>query len=149
MPNEFSDLIAKLDSLKGDALKKAERKALTEVGEIVQTAIVERTRIHSGVAEGILAPGELAASIKATVHIATDLSTTKGDVSRVMIGPSTAATRSVANWLENGHANPRATKGNKNTPAYPFIRPAQDATQQQAIDTYAATMTAEVTKALE
>jgi HK97 gp10 family phage protein len=149
MPNEFSDLIAKLDSLKGDALKKAERKALTEVGQIVKTAIVERTPIQSGVAEGILKPGELAANIKSTVHVATDLSTTRADVSRVTIGPGTAVTRSVANWVEHGHANARATKGNKTTPAHPFVRPALDATQQQAIDAYAATMTAEVTKALE
>jgi len=136
MPNEFSDLIAKLDAVKGDALKKAERKALTEVGQIVKGAIVERTRVQSGVPEGILKPGELAAS-------------TKGDVSRVTIGPNSQATRSVANWIENGHVNARATTGEKNTPPYPFIRPAQDATQQQAIDAYAATMTAEVTKALK
>ncbi|AEU36180.1 HK97-gp10 family putative phage morphogenesis protein [Granulicella mallensis] len=148
MPNEFSDLIAKLDALKGDALKKAERKALTEVGQIVKTAIVERTPVQSGVAEGLLKPGELAANIKAAVHIASDKSTTTGDVSSVTIGPGTAVTRSVANWVENGHANARATKGKKTTDPHPFIRPAQDATQQQAIDAYAATMTAEVTKAL-
>ena len=149
MPNEFSALIAKLDAVKGDALKQAERKALTEVGQIVKTAIVERTRVQSGVPEGILKPGELAASIKATVHIASDEATTKGDVSRVTIGPNSQATRSVANWIENGHVNARATTGEKNTPPYPFIRPAQDATQQQAVDAYAATMTAEVTKALK
>lgn len=149
MANEFADLQQNLAALKGETLKRAERKALTRVGQIVKAAIVERTPVQSGVPEGLLAPGELAASIRASVHIANDEGTTVGDTSRVTIGPGTAKTRTVANWVENGHANPRAKKGLQHTPAHPFVRPAQDATEQQAIEAYAETMAAEVQKAME
>ena len=138
-----------MNALSGDALHQAERKALTEVGLLVQETIVTLTPVQSGVAEGILAPGQLAASIKARVHIAQDKQVISGDTSRVTIGPNTEVTRSVANWVESGHINARATKGEKRTEPNPFIRTAQDETEEAAVSTYQSIMTAAITAAME
>lgn len=147
MDDGFSALIAKLDAVKGDALKKAQRKALKRVGEIVKAAIVPVTPVQAGVPEGLLAPGQLKASITARVHVATDERTTTGDGDRVSIGPNTKLTRDVANFVENGHAGPKTSS--KRTKPHPFIRPAFDSVEQAAVDAYAETMQAEITKALK
>jgi len=149
MPDEFQDLINKLTSLGGDVLQQAERTALTEVGKLVQEALVTLTPVQSGVPEGLLKPGQLAESMKARVHIATDTSTVdKADVSRVTIGPTTQVCKDVANWIENGHINTRANKGEKRTDPNPFIRTAQDETEEAAVETYQSIMTAAVTAAM-
>jgi len=149
MADEFQDLINKMNALSGEALHQAERKALTEVGLLVQEAIVTLTPIQSGVPEGLLAPGQLAASIKARVHIAQEAKVVSGDVSRVTIGPTTQVCKDVAGWVENGHINARATTGEKRTEPNPFIRTAQDETEEAAISTYESIMTAAITAAME
>jgi len=149
MANEYQDLLTKLNSLSGDVLHQAERTALNEVGKLVQEAIVTLTPVQSGVPEGILAPGQLAASIKARVHIAQDTQVLSGDVSRVTIGPTTQVCKDVANWIENGHVNARAKTGEKHTEANPFIRTAQDETEEAAVTTYESIMTAAVQAAME
>ena len=151
MPKDLAELQARLHSLASDARIAAERKALRAVGTLVQTAIVERAPQQSSTPHGELAPGELKADIKARVHIATDENAAT-DVSRVTIGP-TSKTAYVANFVENGHANrprnkPSSRARKENTPAHPFIRPAQDATQQKAIDLYAEIMAAEIQKVM-
>ena len=149
MDDGFADLIAKLDAVKGDELKKAHRKALKRVGKIIQDAIVSVAPVQAGVPEGLLEPGQLRESITTRVHIATDESTITGDNDRVTIGPNTKVTKAVANWVENGHANARAKTSSKRTKPHPFVRPSFDAVEQTAIDAYAETMTIEVKKALE
>jgi HK97 gp10 family phage protein len=148
MDNDFASLLAKMDAVKGAALKKAQRKALRAVGDIVKTAIVERApeRVSDTPSGTALAPGALKADIRVRVHIATDEKTAT-DTSRVTIGPG-KATAHVARWVENGHANPKADKGRKNTPAHPFIRPAADAVQQKTIDEYESIMTTEIQKVM-
>lgn len=148
MDKDFADLIAKLDAVNGEALKQAQRKALKRVGEIVKTAIVERApeRTEATPGSNALPPGALKADIRATVHISRDEKAAT-DTSRVTIGPG-KKTAHVARWVENGHANPRARKGKKNTPAHPFVRPAADASERQALEEYEAIMTAEITKVM-
>lgn len=147
MTDEFAELRAQLDALKHDALNKAERKALTQVGQLINAAIVTDCPVQAGEAEGLLEPGQLKASFHPTVHIASDAKIATGDTSRVTVQPDTKVCRDVANWVENGHAAPHG--GDKRTKPHPFIRPAVDANEQKAIDLYASVMTEEITKALK
>jgi HK97 gp10 family phage protein len=149
MEADFAALIAKFDKINGEGLKQAERKALKVVGKLVQDAIVAKAPVRTdGTPAGnALKPGALKADIKARVHISSDAKAAQGDTSYVSIGPG-KATSHVARWVENGHANPKAVKGAKTTPAHPFVRPAADATKQASIDTYEAIMTAEIAKEL-
>lgn len=147
MQDEFADLRAQLDQLQHDALNKAERKALRQVGELITTAIVEVCPEQAGTVEGLLEAGQLRESFHATVHIATDAKITTGDTSRVTIQPNTKVTRDVAAWVEDGHAGPH--QSGKRTPPHPFIRPAADANEQKAVDLYTSVMTEEINKALK
>ena len=143
--NDFQAVIDQLSALKGDALIEAERKALRAVGSLIQGALIEKAPIQSSKPHGSLEPGALRADIKARVHVATDQSTTTGDVSRVTVGPG-PKTAHVALWVENGHANARATKGAATTPAHPFTRPVRDAIEDKAVALYKDTMLAELAK---
>jgi HK97 gp10 family phage protein len=147
MQDEFAVLRAQLDALKHDALDKAERKALRQVGELITTAIVEVCPVHAGKPEGLLEPGQLKESFHATVHIASDEKIASGDTSRVTIQPNTKLTRDVAKWVEDGHLGSHGNE--KRTKPHPFIRPAADANEQKAVDLYATVMTEEITKALK
>ena len=162
MDDGFAELLSKLESLKGDGKAKAERKALRAVGALVQAAIVEaapvRVQTPSGTA---LAPGALKADIRVRVHIAADANAAS-DISRVTIGPG-KDTAHVAQWVETGHESvhggysrddgnggrrgPGKVDG-KRVDAHPFIRPAADAVEQKAIDTYTTVMTDEIKKAM-
>jgi len=144
--DEFAALRAKLDELKHDALNRAERKALRQVGELITTAIADICPVQAGVPEGLLEPGQLKESFAPVVHIASDEGIASGDTSRVTVQPSTKVTRSVAGWVEDGHAPPKPDS--KRTPPHPFVRPAADATEQKAIDLYTSVMTEEITNAL-
>lgn len=147
MPDEFATLRAQLDELKHDALDKAERKALRQVGDLITAAIVEVCPTQAGVAEGLLEAGQLKASFAPVVHIAKDESIASGDTSKVTIQPNTKVTRDVAKWVEDGHQGPHGS--DKRTIPHPFIRPAADATEQKAVDLYASVMTEEMSKALK
>lgn len=151
MTDGFDLLQAKLTALTGDALARAERKALRAVGKLVKDAIVERAPEQVGdTPGGDLAPGALKADIRAVVHIASDVKAAT-DVSRVTIGPG-KDTAHIARFVEDGHANARYGGTNRhtspNTPAHPFVRPAADATREAAVDLYASVMTEEVQKAM-
>lgn len=146
MQDGYAELAAKLQSIAGEGRVAAERKALKAVGQLVQAAIVARAPVQSTTGHGDLAPGELKADIKARVHIANDEKAAT-DFSRVTVGP-TKKTAYVANFVENGHANPKAQKGLKNTPAHPFIRPAADSTKQEATELYTEILTEEIQKVM-
>jgi HK97 gp10 family phage protein len=145
--DDFAELRTQLDALKHDALNKAERKALRQVGELITTAIVEVCPVQAGVAEGLLEPEQLKESFRPVVHIASDEKIASGDTSRVTIQPNTKLTRDVAKWVEDGHAGPKPSS--KRTKPHPFVRPAADSVEQKAIDTYTSVMTEEITKALK
>jgi HK97 gp10 family phage protein len=148
MESDFLRLIAKFDAIKGDELKKAQRKALKAVGKIVQDAIVARApvRVDDTPSGNALAPGALKADIQVHVHIASDAKAAT-DISSVTIEPG-KATAHVALWVERGHANPKAKKGLTTTPAYPFIRPAQDSVEQAAVTEYETIVTAEIERVM-
>lgn len=154
--DDHAALMAKLESLKGPALQKAERKALGKVGDLVKGAAKRRAPSQAGEhAGGRLKPGELAASIKARVHIATDEGALGGDVSNVVISPVGRGVVGIASAVENGHvmvAGGKKGKGGRvvgHVPAYPFMRPAADETEAEAITTYAETMSEEIAEAME
>ncbi len=54
MTDDFATLRAQLDALKHDALNKAERKALRQVGDLITEAIVEVCPAQAGTTEGLL-----------------------------------------------------------------------------------------------
>lgn len=144
----YQKLIAQLQSLQADALRKAERKALTEVGDLIAEALITAAPEQAGVPEGLLKPGELKASIKASVRIANDAKIAdSGKGSYALIRPDTQVARSVANWVEHGHAGRKSSSAK--TPPHPFVRPTEDATHNAAVDLYTTIMTAEVEKALK
>ena len=144
----YKQLIDQLHSLQGDALRKAERKALTASGDLIEAALIEAAPEQAGVPEGLLKPGELKASIKASVRIASDAKVADtGKGSYVLIRPTDSTARTVAGWVEHGHNGPRSDS--RKTPAHPFIRPTEDATLPEAIETYTTIMTEEITKVLE
>jgi hypothetical protein len=150
--NEFQGVIDQLNQLDGDQMRQIQRKALRKVGEIVQTAVVAHAPEKAEGDGGLLAPGELKASIKARVHIASDEGIASGDSSRVAIGPVGNDAQLVANWVENGHVARRGKKKEgppRFVPAYPFVRPAFDETQQAAIDAYTESVTADVQEAMK
>lgn len=144
MADDFQALKEKLDTLKRDALVAAERKALREVGTLILDAIVEVCPVHAGEPEGLLKAGELKASFRASVRIASDQAAASGKQDTVVVQPNTQVCRDVAGWIEHGHAGPN--ESSKRTKPHPFIRPAQDAIEQKAIDTYASVMKTEIQK---
>jgi HK97 gp10 family phage protein len=145
MADDFQALRAKLETLKRDALVAAERKALREVGTIIRDAIVENCPEQAGKPEGLLEVGELKGSFRASVRIASDQAAAQGKEDTVVVQPNTQVCKDVALWVERGHAGP--TPDSKRTKPKPFIREAQDAIEQKAIDTYASVMTEEISKA--
>lgn len=143
--DQFAALRAKLNRLANDQRIAAERKALRATGEVILQAVQDLCPIQAGKPEGLLEVGELHASIQSYVKIANDAMAADGVADQVIVTPSTKVTRDVARWVEYGHAG--RTADAKRTKPKPFLRPAQDACKQEAIDTYAETMTAEIKKA--
>lgn len=139
MDEAFQQLQARLRELHGPALKKTQRKALKRVGEMFHDAIVERTPVKSqtGSRGGELADGELKASIKARVSVASDEATLAGRPDRVVIGPTGHDVKLIAHDVEYGHGN-AAAKG--------FIRAAFDTTRDAAIAAYTESVEADLKK---
>jgi HK97 gp10 family phage protein len=145
MPDDFQALRAKLDALKRNAVVAAERKALRATGEVIRDAIVEVCPAQAGKPEGLLEVNELKESFRSYVRIASDQAAAQGKEDTVVVQPNTQVCKDVALWVERGHAGP--TPDSKRTKPKAFIRPAQDAIEQKAIDTYASVMTEEIQKA--
>lgn len=156
MPDtEFSALIEQLHSLQGDVLRGIERKSLTEVGKEIQVALVAAAPIQAK-SQGILEPGELKASIRPSVKIATDQKIQEtGRGSYVVVRPIAKARKmsageysgikgpySVAGWLEEGHAGP--TPESASTPPHPFVQEAVEAIQDKVTEMFATTMEKEI-----
>jgi HK97 gp10 family phage protein len=145
MPDDFAKLRAKLQSLANEQRIAAERKALRAAGKVIVNAITEICPEQAGEPEGLLAPGVLRESFRAYVRIASDGKSADGEADTVTVLPNTQVCKDVAGWVERGHAG--RTPNAKRTRPNPFIRPAQDACAQQAIDTFTSVMTAEIKKA--
>ncbi len=145
MADDFAALLKKIDTLKRETVVAAERKALREVGTIIRDAIVENCPEQAGKPEGLLDVGELKGSFRASVRIASDQAAAQGKEDTVVVQPNTQVCKDVALWVERGHAGP--TADSKRTKPKPFIRDAQDAIEQKAIDRYTSVMTEEIQKA--
>jgi HK97 gp10 family phage protein len=149
---EYAALIAKLDGLKTEARRLALRRALRAAGSVLLTAVLERVPVQAGSKpRGNLAIGELKADIGMSVSIVGDNDIgVKHD--RVTVGPG-PNTRDVARWVEYGHPNRRGRKGAQTvhgaTNPHPFLRPAWDASKEQAAAAFEATLTDQIAKAMQ
>lgn len=135
MDPAFAALQAQLRNLRGPELKKTQRKALTRVGELFEASIKAHTPVRAGenIRGGELAPGELSASIRSRVSVASDEATVyRARPDRVVIGPRGETAkgtdiRLIAHDVEYGHGD---------VPAKGFIRAAFDTTKDAAVAAY-------------
>ena len=156
MPSgEFDEIRATFRALLGENHRKMQRKALKRVGDLITTEAKRRAPARAGeyARGGVLKPGELAASIKPHVHVPTDEAALAGKPSGVVVAPE-GKVYGIAVAIENGHANRRGKKGGKqsthgNTPAHPFMRPAADATRDEAESVYESSLVEDIQKAME
>ncbi|MDE1161929.1 MAG: hypothetical protein PW792_08275 [Acidobacteriaceae bacterium] len=91
MPDDFTALRTKLQRLANEQRIAAERKALKATGEVILQAVQDLCPIEAGKPEGILEVGELHASLKTYVKIATDEKAVDGAEDQVIVAPSTLA----------------------------------------------------------
>lgn len=143
----FAGLQAKLQELGGEKMRRAQRKALKRVGDLMKDAIVESAGTNLAGGVGVLGPLELRESFGVRVSVPNDEGVLKGRVSKVTIGPRGRTAKLIAADVEYGHGNPRAKKGKAETPEHPFIRPAFDATEAKALAAYEEDMSTFVEKA--
>jgi HK97 gp10 family phage protein len=149
----LAELQAKLDALSQKQANAAIRTALKAGGAIEQAAIVERAPVKDSTG-GSLPDGALKSDI--IVRLVKDA---QGAYSAI-IGPG-KLTAHVARWVEYGH---RLIRGGRNrvfadgkirgngkhvgeVPAYPFIRPAYEASRQAVITTICTTLATELENA--
>jgi HK97 gp10 family phage protein len=150
----LSELQATLEDLSTKQADTCIRKALKAGASIEQAAIIERAPIKVEGAGGAFPAGALANDI--VVRMTRD---EQGNLMAV-IGPD-KLTRRLASWVEYGHRLVRGGYSRKlangktrgpgsevgTVPAYPFIRPAYEATQQAVTDAMATTLATEIEKA--
>lgn len=158
MPSsDFDEVRASFRALLGENHRAHQRKALRKVGKLVKDAMKARAPVRSGEYSrgGALKPGELAASIQEHVHVPTDEQILAGKPSGVVVAPS-GNLYGLALAIEYGHAivhGGRTGKGgtvhSARVPAHPFIRPAADATREEAEATYEASMVEDIQKAMQ
>jgi HK97 gp10 family phage protein len=149
----LSALQAKLDDLGTTMADRAIRKALKAGALIEQAAIVERAPVKD-VTGGILPPGALKSDI--VIRMKKDAS----GANSAVVGPA-KLTAHVARWVEYGHrlvvgGRSRVLRSGKTkgpgkqvgqVEAYPFIRPAYEASRAAVTEAICKTLAAEVDKA--
>lgn len=156
----FAELQEALDSLTGTQRKTIERKALRRVGKIVQKAVQEHAPIRPDLPSGTALPiGALKDDIEYRIHLATD---PIDDNSIVTVTPG-KKTAHAADWVENGHAlvaggySKVDGKGGRRGPGkvighvqpHPFIRPAADSIEGEAVEAFQETLAEEIQKVME
>lgn len=141
----FVALQERLRNLAGPQLKKTRRKALKRVGEIFEASIRAHAPVRAGenISGGELRPGELAASIKARISIASDEATLQGRSDKATIGPRGTTQKGtdiklIAHDVEYGHGNAAAVG---------FIREAFDTTKDAATAAYVETVETDLKEA--
>lgn len=145
MPDDFDNLRKRLQSLANDKRIAAERKALRATGKVIAEEVKLACPVQADTAEGLLAPGQLVESITTYVRIVNDAKASDGAEDTVTVMPNSKVTRDVARWLEYGHAG--RTPDAKRTRPHPFLRPAEAACKEDAINTYSTVMAEELQKA--
>jgi hypothetical protein len=144
--DDLEALKARLDAVNNVALRRAERKALTAVGDKYLLAIGVRAPVKAKDEKGgDLAPGALREGFRAHVHVPTDAR--PSEVPRVIVAP-TPEVYYVARFVEDGHALVKKGREIGHVPAYPFVRPAADAAEEEAMEIYTSTMTEAIQEAM-
>jgi HK97 gp10 family phage protein len=151
----LSELQAKLADLSVKQSLAAQRKALRAGAAIIQAAIIERAPVKIEGAGGMYPVGALASDIVVKM--------TKDDQGNplAVVGPDKYTVR-LALWVEHGHRivtdgynkllpNGKTRGPGKvhedSVPAYPFVRPAFESTQQEVAEVMSAVLAEEITKA--
>lgn len=135
----FQELSEKLLSLaSGETADRIQRAALNAAGAVIvgtlRTVTPERTDEVYGKS---LPAGALKRAVRKRVRLPKDGQAPEVDVD---FGKLTY----IAHIVDIGHVNANAKGGVKHTPAYPFIRGAEDSSRADAADAYLATMQAEI-----
>lgn len=138
----LKELDAKLSEMSTEMSTKIVRKALRAGGKVMQEAIAEAAPVKADTARGgtSLPPGTLKSDIIVTLGRDDEGSPA------AIVGPG-KYTAHVANFVEYGHRqvtggysnikNGKASGPGKSTgqvPAYPFIRPAYEATREASVE---------------
>lgn len=157
--------MAGLDAMKARMARMSEqvsgpiaRKAVAAGAHVIEDAMIERTpvNVERNAGSNSLEPGAVKADIKVRFPPReNDLETT------ATIGPG-SKTDHVARWVEYGHrmvsggqskvgpdgrTRGPGTAAAEDVPAYPFLRPAFEASEATAMDAVAATLGTELQKA--
>lgn len=137
----INELVAKLEKIRHQAAGPGTLRALRAGGNVIKGFMEDRAPVLDKKTTGsnALPPGAL----KAGIRVAVDRSS---PIPEVLIGPNSKVSH-VARWVEYGHRNVRGgyskTLGNgksrgpgkaseADTPAYPFLRPAFEASVSAA-----------------
>lgn len=144
------ELAASLEALDADIQTRVMRAALRDAGELMRAAVQERAPVKT-VAGGKLPEGALKSDVKMSI------TTIDGKLAAMVYFGS--LTYYVARWVEYGH---RLVKGGYSSmkrgklrgngkqigdvPAYPFIRPAFEATVRASVDAFVDRLKSEIKK---
>jgi HK97 gp10 family phage protein len=137
-------LVRRMEDIRAQMVQKQARKAVRAGADVITKAMVERAPIgpQKSAKSTALEPGELKADIKTRMFAGED-----GEIF-ALAGPG-EKTAHVARFVEYGHRQVvggsnkvtatgatigKGTSLAEDVPAYPFLRPAYEATVQEAID---------------
>jgi hypothetical protein len=152
MDDDFAKLHEMLLGLRGDKMRKIQRKALQRAGDLMAEEIRMRAPIKPEGAGGVMERGELIQRIKARVSAPDDEGVVAGKATRVVIGPKGKSSKLVTSDVEYGHTKRKST-GTKGpagfTSAHPFIRPAFDTKKDAMVEEYRAVVAEEIKKAVK
>lgn len=132
-PDALSDAIKRLDSAMSESTL---RKSAAAGATVIKNEIAVRTPVDTGdLVSGLTVA--YAPEDSVTGHIATYVVAFVGTAPDQKNGKPGMRRRDVAGWLENGHDNRISAieHGTSRTAARPFIRPAFEAVQSQAVAT--------------
>jgi hypothetical protein len=140
----FKEIEAQFLALEsGGKADEIQRAALKAVGDVIKPALVAATRVRKTKVYGKSLPeGALKAAIRARTSLGKDGA---APMETVDFGKLSY----IAYIVDHGHVNANAKEGRKHTPAYPFIRGVEDATRDEALEVYMATLQQGINKVLE
>lgn len=162
MTFDVSKLKVDLERIRQRMVTKAARKAVIAGAEVIGAAMIERTpeQIERNAGSDSLEPGEVKANIKVRAKTGQDGS------QYALVGPTGrgGAISRVSHLVEYGHRMVTGGKSRLNSlgvlvgggnvherdvPAYPFLRPAYEASAAEAQDVVAETLREELQEAVK
>lgn len=131
----FQELSERLFAIaNGETADRIQRAALNAAGAVIAAGLESVTPVRVSPAYGKALPeGALKEAIRKRVVLPKDGTAPEVDVD---FGKLTY----IANIVDIGHVNANAKTGRSHTPAYPFIRSAEEATRAEAADAYLSTL---------